>query len=74
MSSTITPTYTNSVDGSLYVGWFPEGRPGNRSEGWKIAVSGTAEMPGYSITFTTDTPAHIVNAAVAALLDAAPAA
>ncbi len=62
--------HINSTDGRLYLGWFPGGRPGARNEGWKLAVTGTAEIPGYDVSFDTETPAEIVAAAVAAVLAA----
>ena len=57
-----------SRDGRFYLGWFPDGRPGTDGEGWKLAVTGTAEVSGYSITFDTQTPAETVAAAVASVL------
>jgi hypothetical protein len=57
-----------SRDGRFYLGWFPDGRPGTEGEGWKLAVTGTAQVSGYSISFDTETPAEIVAAAVAAVL------
>lgn len=60
--------HVNSKDGRFYLGWFPLGRPGTDGEGWRIAVTGTAKVPGYSISFSTDTPAEIVAAAVARVL------
>ncbi|KUN02174.1 hypothetical protein AQI95_29005 [Streptomyces yokosukanensis] len=61
--------HVSSKDGRLYVGWFPIGRPGTDGEGWKIAVTGTATVPGYHISFDVETPADIVAAAVARLLE-----
>jgi hypothetical protein len=61
--------HTNSRDGRFYLGWFPLGRPGTDGEGWKIAVTGTAKVPGYHISFDTETPADIVAAAVARVLE-----
>ncbi|MGW5442821.1 DUF317 domain-containing protein [Streptomyces asiaticus] len=61
--------HVSSKDGRFYLGWFPLGRPGTDSEGWKIAVTGTAEMPGYHLSFDTETPADIVAAAVARVLE-----
>ncbi|MEU2263878.1 DUF317 domain-containing protein [Streptomyces sp. NPDC019645] len=61
--------HINSRDGRFYLGWFPLGRPGTDGEGWKIAVTGTAKVPGYHISFDTDTPADIVAAAVARVLE-----
>ncbi|MFI1890259.1 DUF317 domain-containing protein [Streptomyces jumonjinensis] len=62
--------HINSKDGRFYLGWFPTGRPGTEGEGWKIAVTGTARVPGYHVSFDTETPAQIVAAAVAAVLAA----
>ncbi|WP_112465251.1 DUF317 domain-containing protein [Streptomyces triticisoli] len=61
--------HINSKDGSFYLGWFPSGRPGTEGEGWKIAVTGTAEVRGYQMSFDTETPADIVAAAVARVLE-----
>ncbi|GCD41822.1 DUF317 domain-containing protein [Streptomyces paromomycinus] len=63
--------HINSRDGRFYLGWFPGGRPGTHNEGWKLAVTGTAKAPGYSVSFDTETPAEIVAAAVAVVLAAA---
>ncbi|MFI7102791.1 DUF317 domain-containing protein [Streptomyces sp. NPDC050161] len=60
--------HINSRDGRFYLGWFPSGRPGTDGEGWKLAVTGTADTPGYSAAFDTETPAEIVAAAVARVL------
>lgn len=60
--------HINSRDGRFYLGWFPNGRPGTDGEGWKLAVTGTAKVPGYHASFDTETPAHIVAAAVAAVI------
>ncbi|AZK97078.1 MULTISPECIES: DUF317 domain-containing protein [Streptomyces] len=60
--------HINSRDGRFHLGWFPGGRPGTDGEGWKLAVTGTAEVPGYQVSFDTETPAQIVAAAVAAVL------
>lgn len=60
--------HVNSRDGRFYLGWFPMGRPGGDSEGWVIAVTGTAEDPGYRMSFDTETPAEIIAAAVAQVL------
>ncbi|MFJ7423400.1 DUF317 domain-containing protein [Streptomyces uncialis] len=60
--------HINSKDGRFYLGWFPAGRPGTDGEGWKLAVTGTAQVPGYHVSFGTDTPAQVVAAAVAAVL------
>jgi len=61
--------HVSSKDGRFYLGWFPLGRPGTDSEGWKIAVTGTAKVPGYHLSFDTETPADIVAAAVARVLE-----
>ena len=61
--------HVNSKDGFFYLGWFPSGRPGTEGEGWKIAVTGTAEVRGYQMSFDTETPADIVAAAVARVLE-----
>ncbi|WP_461025823.1 SPDY domain-containing protein [Streptomyces sparsus] len=63
--------HVNSKDGRFYLGWSPLGRPGTDGEGWKIAVTGTATAPGYSISFGTETPADIVAAAVTRVLETA---
>jgi hypothetical protein len=60
--------HINSRDGRFYLGWFPDGRPGPTGEGWKLAVTGTANAPGYDIAFDTQTPADIVAAAVATVI------
>jgi hypothetical protein len=60
--------HISSRDGRFYLGWFPNGRPGTDGEGWKLAVTGTAQTPGYHVSFDTETPAQIVAAAVAAVL------
>ncbi|GGT22145.1 DUF317 domain-containing protein [Streptomyces antibioticus] len=61
--------HVSSKDGRFYLGWYPLGRPGTDGEGWKIAVTGTAKVPGYSIAFDTQTPADVVAAAVARVLE-----
>ncbi|MFE0087697.1 DUF317 domain-containing protein [Streptomyces sp. NPDC058991] len=61
--------HINSRDGRFYLGWFPLGRPGSDGEGWKIAVTGTARVPGYHVSFDAETPADIVAAAVARVLE-----
>jgi hypothetical protein len=61
--------HVNSKDGSFYLGWFPSGRPGTDGEGWKIAVTGTATVRGYQMSFDTETPADVVAAAVACVLE-----
>ncbi|MFJ5266776.1 DUF317 domain-containing protein [Streptomyces sp. NPDC088387] len=60
--------HISSKDGRFYLGWFPNGRPGTDGEGWAIAVTGTAKVPGYHLSFNTETPADIVAAAVARVL------
>ncbi|MET9296600.1 DUF317 domain-containing protein [Streptomyces sp. NPDC003077] len=60
--------HVNSQDGRFYLGWFPGGRPGTDGEGWKLAVTGTAKIPGYSVSFHTETPAEIVAATVTRIL------
>lgn len=61
--------HVSSRDGRFYLGWFPLGRPGTNGEGWKIAVTGTAKVRGYHMSFDTDTPADVVAAAVARVLE-----
>lgn len=61
--------HVNSADGRVYLGWFLLGRPGTHGEGWKIAVAGTANVPGYSVSFSVDTSAAVVAAAVARILE-----
>lgn len=61
--------HVSSKDGRFYLGWFPLGRPGTNGEGWKIAVTGTDKVRGYSLSFDTETPAEIVAAAVARVLE-----
>ncbi|MFB8749197.1 DUF317 domain-containing protein [Streptomyces parvulus] len=61
--------HVSSKDGRFYLGWFPLGRPGTDREGWKIAVTGTARTPGYQVSFDVETPADIVAAAVARVLE-----
>ncbi|WP_329167211.1 DUF317 domain-containing protein [Streptomyces sp. NBC_01267] len=63
--------HVNSKDGRFYLGWFPLGRPGGDGEGWKIAVTGTTKVPGYSISFDAATPADIVAATVTCVLETA---
>jgi hypothetical protein len=60
--------HVSSKDGRFYLGWFPLGRPGTDGEGWKIAVTGTARVRGYQISFGVETPADIVAATVARVL------
>ncbi|MEW1699073.1 DUF317 domain-containing protein [Streptomyces sp. NPDC093249] len=60
--------HINSRDGRLYVGWFPDGRPGTDGEGWKLAVTGTTDKPGYCVSFHRETPATVVAAAVSCVL------
>ncbi|MFD8354913.1 DUF317 domain-containing protein [Streptomyces coelicoflavus] len=61
--------HVSSKDGRFYLGWFPLGRPGTDGEGWTIAVTGTAKVPGYHLSFDIETPADIVAAAVARVLE-----
>ncbi|WP_327690649.1 MULTISPECIES: DUF317 domain-containing protein [unclassified Streptomyces] len=63
--------HVNSADGRFYLGWFPLGRPGTNGEAWKIAVTGTAKVRGYSVSFDVETPAAVVAAAVARILETA---
>lgn len=66
--------HVSSCDGRSYLGHFPTGRPGGQDEdwvtgeGWVIAVTGTAKVPGYRIAFGTNTPAEIVAGVVASIL------
>ncbi|AJC55026.1 DUF317 domain-containing protein [Streptomyces sp. 769] len=60
--------HISSKDGRFYLGWFPLGRPGTDAEGWRLAVTGTAQVPGYGVSFDTDTPAEIVAATVQRVL------
>ena len=66
--------HVSSRDGRFYLGYFPDGRPGGADEdwvtgeGWVIAITGTADVPGYRMAFGTDTPAEIVAAGVARIL------
>ncbi|MFH9562360.1 DUF317 domain-containing protein [Streptomyces globisporus] len=66
--------HVSSRDGRFYLGYFPDGRPGGADgdwvtgEGWVIAVTGTAGVPGYRMAFGTDTPAEIVAAVVARVM------
>lgn len=60
--------HINSRDGRFYLGWFPTGRPGTEADGWVIAVTGTAAIPGYRVTFDTETPAQVVAAVVAEVI------
>ncbi|MFF1605596.1 DUF317 domain-containing protein [Streptomyces mirabilis] len=62
----------SSKDGRFYLGWFPLGRPGTDGQGWKIADTGTATVRGYHLSFDTETPADIVAAAVARVLETSP--
>ncbi|MFF8918946.1 DUF317 domain-containing protein [Streptomyces sp. NPDC015032] len=61
--------HVSSKDGCFYLGWFPLGRPGSNGEGWIVAVTGTANVRGYRMSFGTETPAEIVAAAVARVLE-----
>ncbi|MCX5052084.1 DUF317 domain-containing protein [Streptomyces sp. NBC_00474] len=63
--------HVHSADGRFYLGWFPLGRPGTNGEAWKIAVTGTAKVRGYSVSFDVETPAAVVAAAVARILETA---
>ncbi|KNB53476.1 DUF317 domain-containing protein [Streptomyces caatingaensis] len=60
--------HVSSKDGRLYLGYFPEGRPGTDGEGWKIAVTGTADVPGWAASFEPETPAELIAAFVAAVI------
>ncbi|MFJ6898198.1 DUF317 domain-containing protein [Streptomyces hokutonensis] len=53
----------DSTDGRLF------GRPSTDGEGWKTAVTGTAKVRGYCISFDVETPAVVVAAAVARVLE-----
>ncbi len=61
--------HVSSTDGRLYLGWFPLGRPGGDGEGWNIAVTGTAKARGHQMSFDVETPADVVAAAVAPVLE-----
>ncbi|AWN30026.1 DUF317 domain-containing protein [Streptomyces sp. NEAU-S7GS2] len=61
--------HVSSKDGCFYLGWFPLGRPGGDGEGWKIAVTGTAKVRGYQMSFDMETPSDVVAAAVARVLE-----
>ncbi|MFE0376146.1 DUF317 domain-containing protein [Streptomyces inhibens] len=61
--------HVSSKDGRFYLGYFPLGRPGGDGEGWKIAVTGTAKVRGYQVSFDMETPADVVAAAVARVLE-----
>ncbi|MFF0813320.1 DUF317 domain-containing protein [Streptomyces albogriseolus] len=60
--------HVSSKDGRFYLGWFPNGRPGTAGEGRTIAVTGMAKVPGYHLSFDTETPADIVAAVVERVL------
>ncbi|MEV5878003.1 DUF317 domain-containing protein [Streptomyces sp. NPDC052101] len=66
--------HISSRDGRFYLGWFPNSRPGGdgedwvKDEGWVIAVTGTANVPGYRMSFGTETPAEIILAVVTQIL------
>ncbi|MCZ1006810.1 DUF317 domain-containing protein [Streptomyces lydicus] len=66
--------HVSSRDGRFYLGYFPNGRPGGADEdwvtgeGWVIAVTGTAKVPGYRMSFGTETPAEIIAGVVADVL------
>ena len=64
-----TDVHVSLKDGRFYHGWFPLGRPGTDGEGWKIAVTGTAAVRGYQLSFDIETPADIVAPAVARVLE-----
>ncbi|AZS87223.1 DUF317 domain-containing protein [Streptomyces griseoviridis] len=61
--------HVSSKDGRFYLGWFPLGRLGTDGEGWKIAVTGTASVRGYHMSFDIETPADIVATTVASVLE-----
>ncbi|MFD3590522.1 DUF317 domain-containing protein [Streptomyces sp. NPDC058683] len=61
--------HVSSKDGRFYLGWFPLGRPGTNGEGWKIAVTRTAKVRGYHVSFDTEMLADIVAVAVARVLE-----
>jgi hypothetical protein len=61
--------HVNSKDGRFCLGWFPHGRPGTDGERWKIAVTGTAKVRGFHMSFDMETPAEIVAAAVTRVLE-----
>jgi hypothetical protein len=75
-SSRLRRGYNEAPHGArrFYLGYFPNGRPGGADEdwvtgeGWVIAVTGTANVPGYRMAFGTDTPAEIVAGVVAQIL------
>ncbi|MEU8787581.1 DUF317 domain-containing protein [Streptomyces sp. NPDC048637] len=66
--------HVSSRDGRFYLGYFPNGRPGGADEdwvtgeGWVIAVTGTAKVPGYRMSFGTETPSEIIAGVVARIL------
>ncbi|MCX5238959.1 DUF317 domain-containing protein [Streptomyces prunicolor] len=66
--------HIGSRDGRFYLGYFPNGRSGGADEdwvtgeGWVIAVTGTANVPGYRMSFGTETPAEIIAGVVAQIL------
>ncbi|MFK4222192.1 DUF317 domain-containing protein [Streptomyces sp. NPDC019890] len=66
--------HISSRDGRFYLGYFPNGRPGGADEdwvtgeGWVIAVTGTEHVPGYRMSFGTETPAEIIAAVVTRIL------
>ncbi|MFD9817446.1 DUF317 domain-containing protein [Streptomyces violascens] len=66
--------HINSRDGRFYLGWLPSGRPGGTDEdwvtgeGWVIAVTGTAKVPGYRMSFGMEAPAEIISVVVAQIL------
>ncbi|MFE9407382.1 DUF317 domain-containing protein [Streptomyces sp. NPDC006704] len=66
--------HINSRDGRFYLGWFPSGRTGGAEadwvtdEGWVVAVTGTAKVAGYRMSFNMETPAEIISVVVAQIL------
>ncbi|MBC2876165.1 MULTISPECIES: DUF317 domain-containing protein [Streptomyces] len=60
--------HIGSKDGRFYFGWFPAGRPDTEGEGWRLSVTGTAQTPGYHVSFDMETPAEVVAATVACVL------
>lgn len=61
--------HVSSKDGRFSLGWFPLGRPGKDGEGWKIAITGTARVSGYHLSFDTQMLTDIVAAIVARVLE-----
>jgi Domain of unknown function (DUF317) len=60
--------HIDSRDRRFYLGWFPMGRPGSAGDGWMIAVTDSAKVPGYRMSFDIEPPAEIVAAAVSQVL------